>query len=269
MVNSEVERLERVLLWWPPDSLRQIEDAGAWLMRRVPDLELMRQQCLALKATYESLGVEVVLVRREAPPNAVFARDAFTMSPQGAWMAHMAYPQRRPEQPHVAEVLHDLGVPRRGPPRGTFEGADALWVTPQDVLVGVGNRTTALEELSAWAPRVHPIPVPDGVQHLLGVITFFDRKRAMVRTRRVPTDTLVKLGVDIVAVDETDEVLNGRGMNFVAVAPSVVVIPANCPDLEGRLRKHGVEAHAVEVSEYLAADGGVACATGILARRMI
>jgi len=269
MVNSEVARLERVMLWWPPDSLRQVEDAGAWLMRRVPDLELMRQQCLALKATYESLGVEVVLVRREAPPNAVFARDAFTMSPQGAWMAHMAYPQRRPEQPHVAEVLDDLGVPRRGPPRGTFEGADALWVTPQDVLVGVGNRTTALEELSAWAPRVHPIPVPDGVQHLLGVITFFDRMRAMVRTRRVPTDTLVKLGVDIVPVDETDEVLNRRGMNFVAVAPSVVVIPSNCSDLEGRLQKHGVETHAVEVSEYLAADGGVACATGILARRMI
>ena len=269
MVNSEVERLERVLLWWPPDSLRQVEDPSAWLMRRVPDLELMRQQCLALKATYESLGVEVVLVRREAPPNAVFARDAFTMSPQGAWMAHMAYPQRRPEQAHVAAALGELGVPRRGPPEGTFEGADALWATPQDVLVGVHNRTTALDELGAWAPRVHPIPVPDGVQHLLGVITFFDRKRAMVRTRRVPTDTLVELGIDVVSVDETDEVLNRRGMNFVAVAPKIVVMPANCPALEARLQKHGVKTHSVEVSEYLAADGGVACATGILARRMI
>jgi len=57
-----------------------------------------------------------------------------------------------------------------------------------------------------------------------------------------------------------------RTMNFVAVGPSEILMPAGCPGIRVRFQAEGVDAHEVEVGEYLKAAGGLACLTGILAR---
>ena len=273
-VDSEVERLLRVLLWWPPDSLADIDDPSAHLMRSKPDLVRMRAQCSALVRAYEGAGVDVVLCRAPAPPNAIFVRDLFTMSPRGAWTARMATQQRRGEEGPLLRQLAALDVPVLGcPVVETFEGADLLYAGPSDLLLGVGQRTSAVAALSAFAGlqglRVHPVPVPAGCQHLLGAVTFFDRRRALVRTERVEDavlEALRALAIDIVPVPEGPEVHEGRGMNLVALAPGRVLMPADCPRIKGLLEDEGVHVLSADVSEYLAADGGIGCLTGILSR---
>jgi N-dimethylarginine dimethylaminohydrolase len=243
-------------------------------MRAKPDLQRMRAQCEALVAAYEGAGVEVVLCREPAPPNAIFARDLFTMSPRGAWTARMAAQQRRGEEAPLLRQLAALDVPVLGrPPWGTFEGADLLYAGPRDLLLGVGQRTTATESLRAFAGlqgmRVHPVPVPDGCQHLLGAVTFFDRGRALVRTERVDAallHALSALSIDIVPVSEGSEVSEGRAMNLVALAPGSVLMPADCPRIKALIEGEGVTVVSVDVSEYVSADGGIGCLTGILSR---
>lgn len=260
-MDSEVEALEQVLLWWPPDSLGRIDDPRAWMMRRRVDLLLMRRQCEGLVRAYEEAGVEVLLVEQPAPPNIVFCRDLFTVGPRGAWLANMAFAPRRDE---VALAAPHLPGPTLPPPARSFEGADLLWATPQDLLLGLGNRTHATDFLGA--PTLHPLQVPPGVQHLLGVVTFFDRGRAAVRTELLDPAPLRALGVEILEIPESDEVRDGRGMNFVALAPGRVLMPADCPVVQGLLEALGVSCEPLDVSEYLAADGGIGCATGILMR---
>jgi N-dimethylarginine dimethylaminohydrolase len=63
-----------------------------------------------------------------------------------------------------------------------------------------------------------------------------------------------------------EELTRRRGMNFVAVGPSAVLMPSGCPGIRRRLEMEGISARCVDVGEYLKAAGGLACLTGILSR---
>jgi N-dimethylarginine dimethylaminohydrolase len=63
-----------------------------------------------------------------------------------------------------------------------------------------------------------------------------------------------------------EELMAGRGMNFITVGPSAVLMPAGCPGIRRRLEAEGISVRCADVSEYLKGAGGIACLTGILAR---
>ncbi len=277
--GSETERLREVLISWPGDTLARIDDPSAELMLERVELDAIRAQTEGLRALYESLGVEVHLSRPEQapPPNFLFMRDLFFMTGEGAVVARPAAPQRAGEARFAAEALARIGVPIvatvRG--RGLFEGADALWVDTKTVLVGVGRRTNdaALRQISSILADVgvetEAIPLPQGVQHLLGVVNFVAEDLAVVRASKAPGELHTFLegrGIEALLLAPSHEVDRLGAMNFVTIAAHAIVMPADCPETRAIYRNHGIECHEVDVSEYLKAAGGPGCLTGILRR---
>ena len=277
--RSEVAALRRVLLFEPPLSLAQIEDPDAYLMLDRVDLDQIRTQTDAIEAFYAVQGAEVIRFRApdEAPPNLIFARDLFFMTPEGAVLARPAAAQRAGEARFAAQALSEAGVPilRSVVGAATFEGADALWLDPDTVLVGVGRRTnwegyrTLREVLVRQGVEAIAVDVPRGSQHLLGVVNFIDEDLAAVWSERLPRVVrgfLAGRGVSLIECATDDEFLVGRGMNFVTVGPRALVMPAGCPGMQARFEAAGVTVHTLDISEYLKAAGGLGCLTGIVHR---
>jgi N-dimethylarginine dimethylaminohydrolase len=210
----------------------------------------------------------------------MFVRDLFVNTRAGAVGARMASTVRAGEELYAAHALAGLAHPiaRSIGGRGVFEGADALWLDRKNVLCGVGARTNAegyrqlREQLALQGVRCHAVKIPREVQHLLGILQLVDRNLALVRTELAPTRLLTRLkraGVRIVSVPELAEVTQKQGMNIVTVRPRTIVMPADCPRLESLYRASGLTiAGRVAIPELLKGAGGIACATGILAREV-
>jgi N-dimethylarginine dimethylaminohydrolase len=180
-VRSEVGPLEAVLLAWPGRELDVGDDPDAHLMLDRVNVGRIQRQARAVADFYRSHGIRVHLHRPPLapPPNYVFMRDLFFMTPEGAVLGRPAGAQRAGEERWAAEALALAGVPILHTMRGqaTFEGADALWFSPDRVLLGTGLRSNEqaaaqLEPLLAdMGVTLERIPLPrTGVQHLLGVV---------------------------------------------------------------------------------------------------
>jgi N-dimethylarginine dimethylaminohydrolase len=140
--SSETGALLEVVLGWPPDTLASPRPPDDDLLIERPDLPRMRTEALAIEEYFRSRSVDVHWVLdMDAPPNVVFMRDLFFMTPEGAVIARPAAEQRAGEARLVAARLADLGVPILATMRGDacFEGADALWLDPKTVLIGIGR----------------------------------------------------------------------------------------------------------------------------------
>ena len=277
--DSETARLREVLISWPSDALTAIDDPAEELMLEAIDLPAIRRQTESIAALYESLGVVVHIARPATPPppNYLFMRDLFFMTTEGAVVARPAAPQRAREPRFAAEALARIGIPIVATIRGAglFEGADALWFNAKNVLIGVARRTNneatrqlspILDEIGA---RLTAIPLPNGVQHLLGVVNFLAGDLAAVRSAKAPSELhtfLDEHGVEQVSLEPSDEVDRLGAMNFVTIAPREIVMPTACPRTREIYQRYGIECHEVDVSEYLKAAGGPGCLTGILRR---
>ncbi len=276
--TSEVAPLREVLLSWPGDAIAQIDDPDAWLMLARPDLAALRDQTDAVVAALESLGVAVHLDNlHEAPPNYLFMRDLAFVTPEGAVLARPAGAVRAGEERWMAAALARLGVPIRCSMRGraTFEGADALWLDREHVLIGIGRRTNAAGAdavaavLAEQGVATQSVALPAGTQHLLGVVMLVDHDLAVVHGGRLTDDIVAALqasGYRLLVMDPDEEVTARRSLNLVTVAPGRVLMPAGCPRTRTRLERAGVDVHDVDVSEYVKAGGALGCLTGILRR---
>jgi N-dimethylarginine dimethylaminohydrolase len=278
-VSSETAPLKAVLLALPGQEMDFCEPPDAWLMLERPDRSVLEAQVRALAGLYARHGVEVHFSRpsHAPPPNFLFQRDLFAMTPEGAILGRPAARQRAGEERWAAQVLAALGVPILHTMRGTatFEGADLLWMRPDRVLLGTGRRTNEAGRAEVEAVlrdlgvEVLPVPVPEGAQHLLGIVNFLADDLAVVHGGRsaAAVDALIGAhGVRSVVLPEDDELVRGRGMNFVTLAPREVLMPSGCPGIRSRLEAEGVRVHEAEVGEALKAAGGPGCLTGILWR---
>lgn len=277
--RSEVDRLRAVMLAWPPDSVGLVGSPRDHLMTAPVDRPAMRAQAGAIAEAFHRSGVDVHLARpgRDAPPNVVFMRDLFFMTPEGAVVARTASAQRAGEERHAAEALALAGFPILCTVSGlaTFEGADALWIAHDTVLVGVGFRTNragaGIVRSVLAAQRVTAIQVElgPGVQHLLGAVVFLDRDLAALHPRGA-TDALRSIlrdhGVRPLELDPDPELDDRKAMNLVALGPRRVLMPAGNPRVRARFEAEGVSVEELEVGEYVKAAGGLGCLTGILRR---
>jgi len=275
-VNSHTDRLRDVLLAQPGDEQDYAEPPGAWLMLDRPHLPTLLAQTAALADFYRSQGVTPHLFRPASPrPNHLFQCDLFFMTPQGAILARMAARQRAGEERGTAEALARLGVPILLTPRGEalFEGADAMWLDPETVLIGVGKRTNdaAVAQitpvLADMGVRVRTAQVGAGVQHLLGVVNPVRPGLAAVLSEHAtPSLRDALAGWRLIELPSDDETEGNRAMNFVPLRPNAIVMPTRCPRTRAVYEAHGIACYEVEVSEYIKAAGALGCLTGILNR---
>ncbi len=279
--DSEVGRLRAVLMHRPGRELESVTEATYQdLLFDAPiDHARFRDQFDALVETYSSLDVEVQLVQgqREDRPNAVYVRDLYTMTPEGAILARPATLQRRGEERAVARSLLALGVPilKTVNGRGTFEGSNVMWLDRTTCLLGTSSRTNAAgadqverELRGLGVEEVMRVAVPYGQIHIDGFLSMVDRRCAVISPWLITWDLrrwLLDRGFELIVMEHLDEV--GRlGTNFVCVAPRRVVTAAGFPRTKALLEGHGVEAIEVEVDEILRGGGSVHCMTGFLRR---
>lgn len=277
--RSEVGPLRAVLLSWPGDELA-VADADRWLMLGPIDVARMQRQAEGIARAYAELGVSVTMYRpaRRPPPNLIFLRDLFFMTPEGAIVGRTGSEPRAGEERFATEALAQVGVPILATVHGcgTFEGADAIWLSPDCVLLAAGRRTNEAGRrhvagvLRDLGIDTRLVELPEQTQHLVGVVNLLDADLAAVDASKITAPLrgiLREHGYRLLELPADEELIRRRGMNFVAVGPARVLMPANCPGTRGRLEAEGVTVREVEIGEYLQAAGGLACLTGILARQ--
>lgn len=113
--DSEVGELKAVLMHRPGPELEMITETTyhQWLFDAPVDYGRFLGQVDGLIHTYEQHGVTVHQVhgQRTDKPNALYVRDLYTMTPEGAVLARPATLARRGEEKAVARTLLSLGVP--------------------------------------------------------------------------------------------------------------------------------------------------------------
>jgi len=279
-VASECGRLRAVLLHRPGGELDEIADFDAVQMRSDLRPEVARAQHDALAAAYRAHGVAVHYVERTRPdkPNTLFVRDLMLMTPEGAIVTRPASTVRAGEERYVAEALARLGVPilMSVHGRGTFEGADVVWVDRDLCFLAEGLRTNRegadqvermLREIGVR--DVVRVGLPYGAMHLDGLLGILDRDLAVVWPRRTPhaaVQALRERGFRLVEVIDEREARECLPMNGVALAPGEFLMPAGGDRLRAAYEDAGVTCHTVEIGELIKAGGGIHCMTGFLKR---
>lgn len=284
--TSEYGRLSSVLLYRPcPDIGNYPDPARIQHLSPIDHPALMREFD-DIVATYETLGIRVNLIDdtplssdRWYRYNMLYCRDLLFMTPKGAIMGSMANNTRSAEPLYAARTLQTIGIPvlHTVSGDGTFEGADAIWLRPDLVLLGVGSRTnlSGFEQVANVLSRqgIHCEAVPSlqtRTQHLLGTVQVVDRDLALVRSEITDpglVSTLESYGIAVAHVPEHAEVVSRQAMNIVTIAPRTIIMTDNCPLTRQLYLDAGLTIAAeLELTQVMAGAGGLACATGILAR---
>lgn len=285
-VNSEYRPLKAVLLCRPPPENNNVNNAQDVLYSKNIDCAKLKKEYQQIVDTYRKLGIKVFFVDPEKIKNTderyvynlMFTRDLFFMTPRGAIVARMFSDIRKDEVKYAGRALKRMKVRIRKyiGNDATFEGADALWVNDGLVAVGVGNRTNAQgfqqvkEELKHESIRCVCLLAPQDTLHLLGVLQFVDSGLVLARIDLIDSrvrNFLKENKIRIIPVPENAEIRRKHAMNFVTVGPRKIIMSAGCPQTKKLYERAGIKIAAeVRVTQLVNGNGGIACATGILAR---
>ena len=278
-VSSEVETLKAVLMRRPGREVEKF-DHQAVRFKAAVDPDRFRSQHDCLAEIYKAHDVKVFYVeyQREDRPNAVFIRDLVFMTPEGAIVGRPAMAERRGEERFAAQALATLGVPilRTVSGDGIFEGANAMWVDRQTVILATGGRTNrpGYEQVEQELRRlgvteVIHMQIPYGHAHIDGLLNLASHDIAMIHASQVPydvCDTLKKKGFKLLEAPSQTEAKETLGVNFVALRPGLVVQPDGNPRCREVLEENGIEVIPVDFSEILKGFGAVHCVTAFLKR---
>ena len=279
--DSEVGTLRAVLMHRPGRELAAIDASNydRFLFKAPVNVPQLLEQFDALIDIYRDHGVDVQFVQgqREDRPNALYVRDLYVMTPQGAILARPAVATRRGEERAVAATLASLGVPilKTVNGSGTFEGANVMWLNSKVALLGTSVRTNRegaqqveRELYTAGAERVIHVHIAFGRIHFDGYISQVDRCTVAVCPYLIDFDTVEELkecGLTVIEAPNLQEVAQ-LGLNMVALRPGLVVMPDGFPDTAKALEQAGIETVRVKIDEILKGGGAVHCMTGFLRR---
>ena len=279
-LDSEWGVLRSVLLHRPGREMEGVaEDPEGTLMLEVPDPGTMQIQHDAMAQAYRAHGVLVRYVDPPTlpPPNQLFSADLMAATPEGVIVGRPASHVRAGEERWIARALADLGIPilRSVGGRGTFEGADLMWLGPTRALLAQGLRTNAegaaqvVSTLREMGVEVHETHLPPGTMHLMGQLRILDRDLAVGWPGRLPPDAVEVLeenGFAVHFLPDEEEARVGFALNVVTLGPGKILMPAGNPVSQTFYEELGVECTTVEVGELGRAAGSIGCLTGVLER---
>ena len=278
-ISDEWSTLKSVMLHRPGPELAASQDANTIQMLAPLNVERAQTQHDNMVHAYQQAGVVVHYVDppQNTFPNQMFVADLFFMTPEGAILSRPASTVRAGEERHVAHRLAALGIPILCSVRGagTFEGADALWLDAQTVMLARGLRTNAEGAsqvdaiLRKMGVTVVPVDLPYGTMHLMGMLRFADRDLALAWPQRLAfsaVETLRQRGYQVQFLPEEREATNGFALNFVTLGPRSILMPAGNPNTQSFYEDLGITCHTVETDELAKAAGAIGCLSGILAR---
>lgn len=277
--SSEVNKLRAVLLRRPGKEIENF-DPGVVRFREAIDPEKFRQQHDLLADYYTSHGIKVYYVeeQREDRPNAVFLRDHFFMTPEGAILARLAMDIKRGEERYTAQALSKIGVPivKTISGDGIYEGANALWVDRRTVILSLSSRANraGYEQMETELRRqgvteIITMQIPYGHAHVDGLLSFASQDTVVLHASQVPymvVDALKKKGYQILETPSLTETKYGYATNFVALEPGHVVSSNGSPRTVEMMEKAGIKVDVLDLSELNKGRGSVHCLTNFLKR---
>lgn len=280
--DSEVGQLRDVLMHRPGSELDRVTKFNFMDFRFKGSInpERARKQQDKLAEVYRNHGINVHYVQnqREDRPNAMFMRDLIFMTPEGAIVCRSAIPSRRGEEKAVASTLANLGVPiiKTINGDGYFEGASAMWINRETVVIGTGSRTNQSgaqqvesELKNIGVTNIIKTQIPYGSIHLDGYMNMVDKKKMLIFPWHVTYDCakqLMDIGIEFIELSNIEELKHGMSMNFVALEPGKVVMPSGNPDTKALLEANGVEVIEIEMDEIINGWGAIHCMTAFLRR---
>ena len=277
--SSEYTKLRAVLLHRPGAEIDNF-DYNEVRFRAPVDPELFRAQHDTLADYYRSHGVKVYYTPGVRPdrPNAVFCRDKLFMTPEGAIITRLAMEQRRGEERYVAQACADIGVPivKTIAGDGIFEGANATWVDRHCCILSLSVRAnrSGYDQMVAELTRqgvtdIITMQIPYGHAHIDGNLNMASHDIAMINAPQVPydvCDALMKKGIKLLECPSRNEAKETFAINFVAIEPGLIVMPAGNPRSQELLEKNGIKVIAVEIGELEKGYGAMHCCTAFLKR---
>ena len=200
------------------------------------------------------------------------------MTPEGAIVTRPATASRRGEEKYAARKLGEIGVPiiRTICGSATFEGAMAMWIDRHTVVLASGVRTNreGYEMVESELRRmgvtdVLHMQIPYGHAHIDGLLNMASHDVAMIHASQVPydvCDALKKKGIKLLECPSRVEAKEQLAINYVAIEPGLVVMPAGCPRSQELLEKNGIKVITVEFDQILRGFGAMHCCTAFLKR---
>jgi N-dimethylarginine dimethylaminohydrolase len=247
------------------------------------DVQRAAEQHAVMAAAYAGADVAVEWIdpqRRPVSFNLMFTADLFFMTPEGAILGRPASMVRAGEEREAAASLARLGVPilRSVSGAGTFEGADAMWLDPQTVLLARGLRTNGAGTrqvsavLSEMGVSTIVVDLPHGTMHLMGMLRIVDRDLAVAWPKRLAhhaVNQLTERGYKVAFIPDEAEAALGAALNFVTLAPRHILMPAGNPLTMEFYEFLGITCHTLDVDEIVKAAGAIGCLTGVVARELV
>jgi arginine deiminase len=239
---------------------------------------------LVAGVTHEEVGLPRGSQFALAPlPNQVFMRDSSAWIHGCEVVGELSTTARRRERLHLETVYREHPLFAAGPELATragAEGGDVLVLSPECVLVGMGERTSAagverlalriLAETPARQVIVAEIPRLRRTMHLDTLVTMVDRDAFVVhpdieRLIRAHRLTTFALGTPVrwlsgvaSGIDAERELWNDAN-NVLALAPGVVVAYDRNERTNDALRDQGIEVLTFPGAELGRGRGGPRC----------
>ena len=278
-VCSEVDTLRAVLMRRPGKEIEEFDAREVRFSDEPIDVPLIRKQHDAVAKIYFDFGAKVYYVeeQRDDRPNAVFCRDLFFMTPEGAIISRPGMASRRGEERYVAQALAQIGVPivRTINGDGLFEGANGMWIDRHTCIVSTGCRCNksgydqVVYELNKMGVEVYHMQQPYSNIHIDGLMNAASDDLILAHVAQVPYDIIDMLkhkGYKILEAPSRTEMRDTFGCNFVALEPGNIVMPEGNPRTQELLEKNGIKVTTVDISEILKGKGALHCITGYLKR---
>lgn len=280
--DSEVGRLRDVLIRRPGKEIEIVNNENYQDFRwKAPmNVEAARHEQDKLAQIYKDNGVKVHYVedQRDDKPNALYMRDLVLMTPEGAIVCRPGISARRGEERYAAQALSKLGVPivKTINGEGFFDGACALWVDRQTVILGTGARANKEgaaqvenELRNMGVNEIIHMQIPYGHAHLDGLLNFVDKKKVLLFPWQVAYDVVKPLldkGFEVIEATDIEEVKVNMCVNIVALEPGKILMPAGSPKTKTKLEKSGVEVIDVQLDEIMKGWGAIHCMSVFLNR---
>ena len=280
--DSEVGTLRAILLRRPGREIECVtaDNYGDYRFRAAIDPVKAREQQDAFAELLRAHEVAVHYIEdmRADRPNAMYMRDNVLMTPEGAIISRQAMESRLGEERYAAKALADLGVPiiKTINADGIFEGACAMWIDRDTVVLGSGPRSNQAgvrqvenELINMRVTKIIHEQIPYGSIHLDGYMNMVDKDKIFVFPWHLSYDTAAALldhGLTIIEATDVDEVKQGMGMNFVALSPGKIIMPSGNSITRALLEKEGIEVLEIEVDEIMKGWGSLHCMSVFLKR---
>ena len=249
-VCSEVDTLRDVIMRRPGKEIENFDWEAARFKAPI-DPEKFRKQHDGLAQVYKDHGVRVHYIeeQREDRPNALFCRDLLLMTPEGAIVTRPAMEARRGEERYMAKALAELAS-------GVRTNRSGYEMVEQEL------RRMGVTDI------LH-MQIPYGHAHIDGLLNMASHDVAMIHASQVPydvCDALKKKGIKLLECPSRIEAKESFAINFVAIEPGTIAMPAGNPRSQELLEKNGIKVIPVEFDEIMKGFGAIHCCTAFLKR---